>query len=139
VLAFPGETGLAAASLITSGVLARHPGLRIAFSHGGGTLASLLPRLQHGWQVNPALKESAPLQPTDAVRKMYYDSLVYEAGALRRLIDCFGETQVCVGSDYPFRIREHDPVGKIETSGLDDAVQAQLLNLNAQRWLGIGS
>ena len=25
------------------------PGLRIAFSHGGGTLASLLPRLQQGW------------------------------------------------------------------------------------------
>ena len=36
VLAFPCETGLAAASLITGGTLAKHPQLRIAFSHGGG-------------------------------------------------------------------------------------------------------
>jgi aminocarboxymuconate-semialdehyde decarboxylase len=44
VLAFPGESGLSAASLLTAGTLARHPRLRIAFSHGGGTLAALLPR-----------------------------------------------------------------------------------------------
>lgn len=36
VLAFPGEIGLAAASLVTAETLAKCPKLRIAFSHGGG-------------------------------------------------------------------------------------------------------
>lgn len=137
VLAFPGETGLAAASLITSGVLSRYPKLRIAFSHGGGTLASLLPRLQHGWTRIPALKESIPVSPEQVARSMYYDSLVYDAPTLRRLVECFGETQVCVGSDFPFRIREHDPVGRIEEAGLSPSAQQLVLSENALRWLGI--
>ncbi len=40
VLAYPTDVGLAAASVITSNLLLRHPRLRMAFSHGGGTLAS---------------------------------------------------------------------------------------------------
>ncbi|MPS25759.1 amidohydrolase family protein [Pigmentiphaga sp.] len=139
ILAFPGETGLAAASLVTSGLMLRHPRLRIAFSHGGGTLASLLPRLQHGWEVNPALRDSMPVAPAEVVRLMYYDNLVYETDALRRLIHCFGESQICAGTDYPFRIRERDPVGRIEGSGLSDRVQAQLCRLNAERWLGMAA
>src|SRR5882724_8617927 len=46
VLAYPSDVGLAAASVITGNLMQRHPRLRIAFSLGGGTLASLLPRLQ---------------------------------------------------------------------------------------------
>ena len=53
VLAYPGDVGLAAASAITGNLLVRRPRLRIAFSHGGGTLASLLPRLQQGCRSFP--------------------------------------------------------------------------------------
>ena len=45
-LGYPSEIGLAAASVITGRLMERHPGLRIAFSHGGGTLGLLLPRLE---------------------------------------------------------------------------------------------
>jgi aminocarboxymuconate-semialdehyde decarboxylase len=38
---FPGEIALAAASMITGGIAARHPALRIAFSHGGGAMPVL--------------------------------------------------------------------------------------------------
>ncbi|MFM0268163.1 amidohydrolase family protein [Paraburkholderia sediminicola] len=49
VIAFPGESGLCAASIITGNLLEKALGVRIAFSHGGGSLVSVLPRLQHGW------------------------------------------------------------------------------------------
>ncbi len=42
---FPGDIGLACASMITGGIGGRHPKLRIAFSHGGGVMSILLPRL----------------------------------------------------------------------------------------------
>ena len=55
---FPGDVALACASMITGGIASRHPKLRIAFSHGGGTMAILMPRLVHAWNVFPKAKES---------------------------------------------------------------------------------
>ena len=56
VLAYPTDVGLAAASVLTGNLIHRYPKLRIAFSHGGGTLAMLLPRLQQAMSVFPALR-----------------------------------------------------------------------------------
>jgi aminocarboxymuconate-semialdehyde decarboxylase len=57
---FPGDVALACASMITGGIASKHPKLRIAFSHGGGTMAILMPRLVHAWNVFPKAKESLP-------------------------------------------------------------------------------
>ena len=135
VLAFPGETGLAAASLLTSGTFARHPRLRIALSHGGGTLGSLLPRLRHAWQTFPALRDSVASDPLESARRFWVDSLVYEEAALRQAIERFGRTQVMVGSDYPFAIADADPVGRILGLELDGDTERLLLSGNALRWL----
>jgi aminocarboxymuconate-semialdehyde decarboxylase len=137
ILAFPGETGLAAASLLTSGTLARHPGLRIALSHGGGSLAMLLPRLQHGWHTFAPLRQAVTEAPADGARRFWVDSLVYDRLALEHLIARFGPTQVCVGSDFPFAIAESDPVGRIESLGVEAEVKDLLSHRNAERWLGI--
>lgn len=135
IVAFPGETALSLASLVTGGLLHRHPKLRIAVSHGGGAWASVLPRLQHGWNILPAVRERTPLSPMDAARRLYYDSLVYDRLTLQHLIARFGVTQICTGSDYPFVVAEPDPVGAIEALGLTADEQALLLHGNAMRWL----
>lgn len=137
VLAFPSETGLALASLLTGGVIERHPGLRIAASHGGGSFASLLPRLQHGWATFPALREIMPTPPSELAQRLYFDSLVYETEAIAALVRRFGQTQVMVGSDYPFAIQDADPAGRIEAMALSEPMRSLLLWKNAHRWLGI--
>ena len=76
VLAYPTDVGLAAASVITSNLVLRHPRLRIAFSHGGGTLGLLLPRLEEGRRVFPALAEAVEVAPTEQARRLFYDALV---------------------------------------------------------------
>ena len=63
VLAYPTDVGLAAASVITGSLMQHLPGLRIAFSHGGGTLALLLPRLEQAMSVFPALREQVAASP----------------------------------------------------------------------------
>ncbi len=137
VLAFPGETGLAAASLITGGTLDRIPGLRIAFSHGGGTLSALLPRLQHAWNTLPPVRGAIAADPTSVARRMYFDDLVYDAATIHRLIDLFGRSQIMVGSDYPFSIMDGDPAARIESLNLADETLAMLSSGNARRWLGL--
>jgi aminocarboxymuconate-semialdehyde decarboxylase len=137
VLAFPGETGLAAASMITGGTLARLPGLRIAYSHGGGSLAMLLPRLQHAWSALPQLREHLPVEPLLAARRMFYDDLVYDDGAIHHLIRAFGNSQVMAGTDYPFPIMDTDPAGRLERLCLPAQTLQRLRSGNARRWLGL--
>jgi aminocarboxymuconate-semialdehyde decarboxylase len=135
VLAFPCETGLAAASLITGGTLERHPRLRIALSHGGGSFAALAARLQHAWSILPALRDTMAA-PIESAKSFYYDSLVYNPTLLATQLALFGPTQTMIGSDYPFVIKEADPVARINDLGLDADTTALLTHENALRWLG---
>jgi aminocarboxymuconate-semialdehyde decarboxylase len=135
ILAFPGEVGLAAASMITGGHLARFPKLRIAFSHGGGSLAMLLPRLQHAWTTLSPLREKIPGSPVEAARTMFYDNLVYDAPTIHHLIQVFGLKQIMVGSDYPFSIMDADPRARLDSLELPETDLEFLAERNAQRWL----
>ena len=130
-----GDVGLAAASVITTNLLVRRPKLRIAFSHGGGPLGMLLPRLQQSWVVFPALKDSVIEAPVEQARKLFYDTLVFDTPTLRFLVDSFGSSQLMVGTDYPFNFHDHTPVERIESAGFDQATVDALTHRNAERFL----
>jgi aminocarboxymuconate-semialdehyde decarboxylase len=137
VIAFPCETALTIGSIITGGLLERHPALRIAFSHGGGGFGQVLPRLQHSWSIDEAQRRRVPMAPIDTARRFYYDSLVYSETALRFLIAQFGITQIVLGSDHPFGIMEKRPVARVDCLGLSEDDRASILWRNACRFLGI--
>ncbi len=137
VLAYPTDVGLAAASVLTGNLLSLVPGLRLAFSHGGGTLAMLLPRLQQAMAVFPALAESVHLSPAEAARQLYFDSLVFDAPTLRHLVDIFGPRQLMLGTDHPFNFHEPRPVDRLREAGFDAATTALLTQANARRFLGL--
>lgn len=135
LVAFPNESGYAAASIVSGGVLDRYPELRIGFSHGAGSFATLLPRMEHGWNATGStLFQRAP---SDYARRMYYDTLVYDDRTLRHLIDTFGGTQLLVGSDYPFVIREPSPGQRIVRLGLSDEEVAAIHHGNGCRYLNL--
>ncbi len=137
VLAYPTDVGLAAASALTSNLMVRHPALRIAFSHGGGTLAMLLPRLEQAMSVFPALRESVQRSPTEQARSFYFDSLVFDTPTLQHLVQLFGTTQLMIGTDYPFNFHEARPVQRIVQAGFDPLVTQQLVQTNGLRFLGL--
>lgn len=137
IVGFPGEIGLAAASLITGGILSRHPDLRIAMSHGAGSIQALVPRMQFAWDATPGLREAIALAPSEAARRMFYDDLLYDAPAIRALIAMVGETQVMVGTDYPFAVMDRDPAGRVKSLELSQEAEEALRWRNAARWLGI--
>jgi aminocarboxymuconate-semialdehyde decarboxylase len=136
-LAYPTDVGLAAASVITSNLLVRRPRLRIAFSHGGGTLGSLLPRLEQASRVFGPLRETLQASPVEQARKLYYDALVFDPATLGHLLSLFGDSQIMLGTDYPFAFREQNPVGQIESMNLDEATVERLVHRNAQTFLAI--
>ena len=135
-MCFPGDIGLAAASMISGGIAERHPRLRLAFSHGGGVFSILLARMRHAWNQLPKMKETMPQDPGVYARRFFYDTVLFDQSALRHVIHTFGASQIVVGSDFPFVMGDPDPVGTVQQLGLDDATLRAVLCENAARFLG---
>ena len=134
---FPGDIALACASMLTGGMAARHPRLRIAFSHGGGAMALLLPRLVHAWQKTPKAQEQVKESPAVGAKRFYYDQLVFDPASVRFLIERFGASQILLGSDYPFVMGDLQPVAALERAEVDKATYAAISAENARRFLGL--
>lgn len=133
LVAFPNENAFAVASLVCGGMLARYPALRIAFSHGGGGFAMMLPRMMQGWRtMGDALFEHSP---QELARRLYYDTLVYDTPTLAYLIETFGIEQLLVGTDYPFIIREKSPGERLQELSIDEQQRELLQSKNALRFL----
>ena len=134
---FPGDIGLACASMITGGIGARHPKLRIAFSHGGGVMSILLPRLMHAWNVFPKAKEALPEAPAVTARRFYYDQLVFDPSAVRFVMETFGDTQILIGTDYPFAMGDFHPMKTLELANVHGETLVAISSANAKRFLGL--
>ncbi len=133
----PLETTIALSHLIFGGVLDRYPGLKICAAHGGGYLPSYTGRSDHGHAVRP---EAAKIKhkPSEYLKRIYFDSLVYTTEGLRHLIEEVGVKQVMIGTDYPFDMGSYDPHSQIAgVAGLSQQERDQILGGNAARLLGI--
>jgi aminocarboxymuconate-semialdehyde decarboxylase len=109
VAVFPLETALATTSLLAGRILEKFPKLRILLSHGGGAFPWIAPRIQYAWNTCTALSKAITQSPTETLKKFWYDTIVYDAAALRYLGECVGTDRLVVGSDYPFAIRQTNP------------------------------
>jgi len=113
LVGMPAETALAICSVILGGVLDRLPNLRIAFAHGGGAFPFTLGRIEHGYRTRPDLVGAESIrEPRSYLNRIYLDTLVHDAEALRYLIKLFGPDRLALGTDYPFVLGEDCP-GKL--------------------------
>jgi aminocarboxymuconate-semialdehyde decarboxylase len=138
IIGQPLETTIALSHLIFGGVLDRHPALKIVAAHGGGYLPSYCGRSNHGHTVRPEAQAGARRPPIEYLRKMWFDTLVYEPQALAHLVNVVGASQLVVGSDYPFDMGQYDPHGLLAaTPGLTETQIAAILGGNAAALLGL--
>jgi aminocarboxymuconate-semialdehyde decarboxylase len=137
-VANPVETAVTGAHLVMSGVLERHPELRIVLAHGGGALPALRGRLRHAYESVPAAGTRLQASPEISLRRLYYDTVTHDRELLARLVEDFGAGQVLLGSDRPFDMGTRDPVGDVRALGLAEADERAVLGANATRLLGRG-
>jgi aminocarboxymuconate-semialdehyde decarboxylase len=133
----PLETTIALSRLIFGGVLDAHPGLKILAAHGGGYLPTYIGRSDHAHAVRPEAAADARRKPSDHLKRIWFDSLVYDPTALRHLIDRVGVSQVVIGTDYPFDMGHYDMHALVDaTPGLTEEERAAILGGNAARLVG---
>ena len=137
VIGNPLETTIALNYLIFDGVLERHPGLKILAVHGGGYLGAYPGRIDHAWGARSDCNAGLPRPPTEYLRRIYVDTIVFTPQQLRALVETFGVDHVLMGTDYPFDMADYDPVGHVTGAGLDAATVEAICGGNARRLLGL--
>jgi 6-methylsalicylate decarboxylase len=134
----PVEDTISIMHLITHGIPARYPNIKIINSHLGGALPMLLQRAddQYRWEA-----PQTPETPSVAARRMWYDTVGHgHVPALRCAIDSFGADRLLLGTDFPYENGEIfvRAVDYISDAQIDPAAARAILDQNATALLGIG-
>jgi len=137
VVGYPLDLAACITSFIVNDVMGKVPGLRIAFSHGGGALGTVLPRLQAAWMHNAGARQLLGIDPMQQARAFHYDCNVYDPNLLQALVAMLGADRFCVGSDEPFEIRERNPRAMIDALAITPGERAGLLWGNARTYLSM--
>ena len=98
------DTSLAVARMIFDGFFDRHPNLKLIAAHGGATLPYIAGRLDICFENMPACRERISTKPSAYLKKIYYDSVVFQQASLELCVAVGGADRVLYGSDYPHNI-----------------------------------
>ena len=134
----PVEDTISIMQLITHGIPARYPDIKIINSHLGGALPMLLQRAddQYSWEA-----PDTPEPPSVAARRMWYDTVGHgHVPALRCAIDSFGADRLLLGTDFPYENRDIfvRAVDYINDPQIGTTAARAILDQNASALLGIG-
>ena len=103
-IGFAFDTTLAVSRMILSGFFDRHTKLKIIAAHAGGALPFLAGRLDICWENMPAARAKTAEKPSNYLRQVYCDAVVFRQDALDMAVSVFGTDNVMYGSDYPHNI-----------------------------------
>jgi aminocarboxymuconate-semialdehyde decarboxylase len=136
----PLETTIALSHLIFEGTLDRFQGLKICAAHGGGYLPSYAARSDAILTTFPErCTGTLTKKPTQYLRQLYFDSLVFTPEALRHLVAETGSDRIVMGTDYPFPWTQTAVDHILAAPGLSDAERVAILGGTAATLLGIKS
>jgi aminocarboxymuconate-semialdehyde decarboxylase len=137
----PLDTTIALSHLIFEGTLDRFPELKLCSAHGGGYLPSYAARSDYALRIHPEMDTGVRLQkqPTDYLRQLYYDTLVFTSEALRHLAAEVGVSQLMLGTDHPYPWQPASVDHILQADSFNDDERIAMLGGNARRLLGIAS
>jgi aminocarboxymuconate-semialdehyde decarboxylase len=135
----PLDTTIALSHLIFEGTLDRFPGLKLCAAHGGGYLPSYAARSDHALRVAPDMDTGVKLRkkPTEYLRQLYYDTLVFTSEALRHLAAEVGTGQLVLGTDHPIPWQPASVDHILQAEGFSDEERIAMLGGNAAKLLAI--
>lgn len=135
----PLETTIALSHLIYEGTLDRFPGLKLCAAHGGGYMPSYAARSDQICTTFPDRCAAVPLKkkPTEYLKQLYYDAMVFTPQGLRHLAGEVGVSQIMLGTDYPFPWTKVAVDHILNTPGFSDDEKTAMLGDTAAKLLRI--
>jgi aminocarboxymuconate-semialdehyde decarboxylase len=133
------DTTLAAAKLVFSGVVDRHPRIRWVLTHMGGATPYLAERWDRGFRAFAECRRNISKPPTEYLKHFYYDTVNFNPDAVQFAIAFAGEDHILAGSDYPHQIGSIPlMLETIQKLRVDERVKRKILGENAAALLGLG-
>ena len=132
------DTTLAAAKLVFSGVVERHPRIKWVLTHMGGATPYLAERYDRGYRAFAECRRHISKPPSEYLKEFYYDTVNFNPDAVKFAISFAGVDHILAGSDYPHQIGSIPlMLETIEKLGLDPASKEKILGGNASKLLGL--
>jgi aminocarboxymuconate-semialdehyde decarboxylase len=132
------DTTLAAARLVFSGVVERHPRIRWVLTHMGGATPYLAERFDRGYRAFAECRRHISKPPTEYLKNFYYDTVNFNPDAVTFAISFAGVDRILAGSDYPHQIGSIPlMLETIEKLGLDQGSKRKILGGNAAQLLNL--
>ena len=125
------EVSVAATRLVLSGVMERHPGLKVVLSHTGGALP-----YQSGRMDKNTKAADLPRPASAYLKRMFTDTVSPHAAGMKFAMDYYGIDHVMYGTDYPC----WDPataLALLDDVALSEQDRQKLFSANAKRILGL--
>ncbi len=127
------EVSVAAMRLILSGIMERHPKLKVIISHSGGALPYQAGRMDKN-SSGVKLQE----KPSVYLKRMYTETVSPHMEGIRFAVEFFGSSRVLYGSDYPCW-NPTDALRLFNEIGLSSADSQRILNDNAEQMFDLNS
>ena len=137
VIGNPLDTTFALAHLVYGGVLERYPKLKFVAAHGGGYMGHYPARMDHAYRVRPECHDHIKRPPSYYMKKVYYDTMVFDETQLEHLVNLWGADHVVIGTDYPYDMGYYKPVEFVNGAKLTRAQKDQIIGGNAAKLLGL--
>jgi aminocarboxymuconate-semialdehyde decarboxylase len=132
------DSALCVGHLVFDGYLERFPELKICIAHGGGYIPGYWGRFDHAWAHREDCRVTIRKKPSEYLKKLYFDTVVFDECELKHLIEIWGADHIMLGTDYPFDMAEPDPVGLLgRIKGVSKEDMALVAGGNAARLLGL--
>lgn len=138
IIGNPLDTTVALAHIVFGGVLERYPKLKIVAAHGGGYMGHYPARMDHAYKVRPECHDHITRPPSYYLKKIYYDTMVFEEKQLEHLVNLWGADHVVIGTDYPYDMGYYKPVEFVAgTESLTRTEKEAIIGGNAAKLLGL--
>ena len=132
------DTTLAAAKLVFSGVVERHPNIKWVLTHMGGATPYLAERWDRGYRAFAECRKNISKPPTEFLKSFYYDTVNFNPDAVKFAISFAGIDHILAGSDYPHQIGSIPlMLETLKKLDIDEASRKKILGENASKLLGL--
>jgi predicted TIM-barrel fold metal-dependent hydrolase len=126
------ENTIALARIIASGLLDRHPQLKLVCPHLGGTLPYICGRMDHQLTVLKRGPQNLQRKPSEYLRSIYMDIVSPLPEAMKFALDFTGADRLLFSSDHPW-VQPDEILNPLRSLQLPPATEAKILSGNARR------
>jgi len=137
MMGFQVDSSFALLRLILSGILERHPRLKILMPHVGGVLPYVIDRIDYQTEVMGRGRDNITQPPSQYLKRIHLDTVSPSALAIKYAYDFSGVDHLLFGTDHPW-INTQLYIDLIEGLDIPEGEKSMIFSENAKKLFALG-